>query len=50
MDVTFKEITENCFTKIRQFDKLNIQNLCIEFRIRILKKMYEKINFITLST
>ena len=42
MDITYKEITEKYFTKIRQFGKLNIRNLCIKFKIQILKKCIKK--------
>ena len=42
MDITFKEITKNCFTKIGQFDKLNIQNLCIlDLEYKFLKNIYK---------
>ena len=39
MNVIFKEITTNWFTKTITFGKLNIQNLCIWVRIWILKKV-----------
>ena len=40
MNVVFKEITGNCFTKIGHFEKLIIRNLCIGFR----KQTFKKIN------